>query len=237
MSRISSPDCSEPASSDLLRMASGIGSKRRGALTRGLRHRWFRWWQNMGVPCPPAVDDLLERWQEPQRAYHTFGHLAHCLSVYDRCPYRDPLVELSLWFHYAVYDPRSAENELRSADLACQVMEAAGLLSTQREIVKRCILATRHRDPPGDDAEKLTLDVDLAILGSGRSRYARYEHGIRTEYAWVPLQDYRRERGRILQRFLTQGDLFHLPWFQRRFGAKVGGNLQWSLRHLETLHG
>ena len=164
----------------------------------------------MGVQRPPSCDDLLGRWQEPHRAYHTTEHLAHCLAVYDRSPYREPLVELSLWFHDAVYDPRSSTNEADSADLADQVLKSVGLQESERDTVKRCILATRHREPPRDTLEALTLDVDLGILGSGRRRYARYERGIRIEYVWVPGDDYQRERGRILHRFLTHRDLFNL---------------------------
>ena len=206
-------------------------------LERGLRFRWTRLWQRIGVQTPPSCDDLLERWQEPHRAYHTLEHLAHCFSVYDRSPYRYPLVELSLWFHDAIYDPRSATNEADSAELADHVMQSVGLQESQRDTVKRCILATRHRDPPQNALEGLTLDVDLVILGAGRRCYTRYERGIRTEYAWVPGDDYRRERGRILHRFLTHRDLYQLPWFRRRYSVKAKANLRWSLRYLGADHG
>jgi predicted metal-dependent HD superfamily phosphohydrolase len=194
-------------------------------------------WRRLGASVIPDVEGLLLRWAEPQRAYHSTAHLAHCLAIYDRNPLRDARVEMALWFHDAVYDPRAGDNEERSVELFRDQACAAGLSQVESATVAGCILATRHRDPPADLAQALTLDIDLAILGETRRRFDRYEAAIRAEYAWVPGEAYRRERGRILALFAARRDLFTTPWFRRRYMSRAQTNLQRAVRRLEPGHG
>jgi predicted metal-dependent HD superfamily phosphohydrolase len=200
----------------------------------GLRKRWPSLWQRLGTSSIPDPSDVLACWAEPQRHYHTTAHLAHCLGTYDRNPLRDARVELALWFHDAVYDPHAGDNEERSAELARSVAGAAGLKTETIDVVAGCILATRHREPPTNVAQALTLDVDLAILGETRRRFDRYDAAIRAEYAWVPEETYRRERGRILAGFAKRDDLFTTPWFRvlHRTGIGIHVDLGLSLIHI-----
>jgi predicted metal-dependent HD superfamily phosphohydrolase len=194
-------------------------------------------WQRLGASSIPGPSDLLACWAEPQRCYHTTAHLVHCLATYDRNPLHDARVELALWFHDAVYDPHATDNEERSAELARSVAVTAGLTPETIDVVVGCILATRHRVPPTDAAQALTLDVDLAILGDTRRRFELYDAAIRAEYAWVPEETYRRERGRILADFAQRDDLFTTPWFRRRYMVQARANLLCAVRRLETGHG
>jgi predicted metal-dependent HD superfamily phosphohydrolase len=203
----------------------------------GLHLRWPAVWQRLGASSIPDVGDLLQRWAEPQRRYHTTAHLAHCLATYDRNPLRDARVELALWFHDAVYNPHGSDNEERSAELARSVAATAGLTSETIDVMTGCIMATRHREPPTDAAQALTLDVDLAILGETRRRFDRYDAAIRAEYAWVPEETYRRERGRILAGFAKRDDLFTTPWFRCRYMDQARANLQRAVRGLAAAHG
>jgi predicted metal-dependent HD superfamily phosphohydrolase len=203
----------------------------------GVHLRWPVVWQRLGAASIPDVSDLLHRWAEPQRCYHTTAHLAHCLATYDCNPLRDARVELALWFHDAVYNPHASDNEERSAELARLVATPAGLTPETIDVVVGCILATRHREPPANAAQALTLDVDLAILGETRRRFDRYDAAIRAEYAWVPEEAYRRERGRILAGFARRDDLFTTPWFRRRYLDTARANLRRAVRRREAAHG
>lgn len=114
----------------------------------GLRARWPRQWLSLGATAIPDVSPLLAGWAEPHRHYHSITHLSHCLATYDRNPLRDARVELALWFHDAIYDPKASDNEQRCADWARKVGKSAGLTAEAIEVVATCILATRHREPP-----------------------------------------------------------------------------------------
>ena len=64
---------------------------------------------------------LVRAYGEPQRAYHSLQHLEECLSVFDEAKgfmQQPDLIEMALWFHDAVYDPKSSENEALSAAMA-----------------------------------------------------------------------------------------------------------------------
>jgi predicted metal-dependent HD superfamily phosphohydrolase len=201
-----------------------------------LRLRWPTLWQHLGASSIPDVGDLLQRWNEPHRHYHTSAHLAHCLATYDRNPLRDARVELALWFHDAVYDPQARDNEERSAGLARAVAATACLAPAIIDVVVGCILATRHREPPASAAQALMLDVDLAILGEARRRFDRYDAAIRAEYAAVPEETYRRERSRILASFAQRVDLYTTPWFRGRYLERARANLLRAKRRLEGAH-
>jgi len=57
--------------------------------------------------------DLIARWNEPQRHYHTANHLAAVLEVIDEFADRAAdadAVRLAAWYHDAVYDPRRMDN-------------------------------------------------------------------------------------------------------------------------------
>jgi predicted metal-dependent HD superfamily phosphohydrolase len=63
-----------------------------------------------------VLDDLLGRFREPHRRYHTVKHLASVLATADELlqdvAVPDPgAVRLGAWFHDAVYDPGSDRNE------------------------------------------------------------------------------------------------------------------------------
>ncbi|MBK8092898.1 MAG: hypothetical protein IPK32_13165 [Verrucomicrobiaceae bacterium] len=174
---------------------------------------------------------LMEAWQEPQRAYHALQHLAECLGWLDRVqeevqmPNRDA-VELALWFHDAVYDPRAADNEERSAEMACECLDA-----TLANEVRRMILVTRTHRAECED-ELWMVDIDLAILGAERSRFDEFERQIRAEYAWVPEALYREKRAEILRGFLERGKLFQTAFFRERLEDRARENLR---RLIESL--
>ena len=150
-------------------------------------------------------DDLLRRYAEPHRRYHTIDHIRDVVSLLEP----DPLVEFAAWFHDAIYDTRRSDNEERSAELAASAMRELEFADEEIDLVARAIRATAKHEA-GDLPPKMLafLDADLAILGSDPARYDRYAQQIREEYAWVPEDVYRRERARILGAFLDRPRIY-----------------------------
>ena len=200
--------------------------------------RWERLWRlaTNQPPPPESFAQLAARYAEPQRHYHGQRHLADCLAEFDaiRTRVARPVaVELALWFHDAVYDPRAPDNEERSAQLAVDWLLAAGAEAALTERVRQLVLATKKHDVAGDEDAPWLLDVDLSILGQVPERFWEYERQIREEYAWVPQPAFAAGRAGILRGFLARPHIYQTDGFRERLEGPARRNLQASIRRLE----
>ena len=197
---------------------------------------WSRTWRRVGAKPPPGLlDELLARYAEPHRSYHTMQHLRECFATLEPASHlaaRLGEVELALWFHDAIYDTRATDNEARSARWAEEALAAGGAGADTAARVRDLVLATRHTTAPEGEDTKLLVDVDLAILGAPEPRFAEYEAQVRQEYAWVPEDAFRQRRTRILQSFLDRPSIYSTPWFAERLEDRARTNLARSLRKL-----
>jgi predicted metal-dependent HD superfamily phosphohydrolase len=159
--------------------------------------------------------DLLARYAEPHRHYHTAAHLARVLRMIDDLADDQDLflVRLAAWFHDAVYaiPPGQVPNEEASARLAVRQLSRAGLEQEELTEVARLVRLTASHVPGSRDPEgELLCDADLAILAAPPHEYAEYAAAIRAEYAAVPEQVFVAGRLEILTT-LGEGELFHTP--------------------------
>ena len=197
---------------------------------------WLKTWDQLGLwGSHEDFSDLLNRYRESHRAYHTMQHLCECfdhLTTARHLACRIGEVELALWFHDAVYDPRRNDNEELSRDCAQEVLLNARAGGDVMSRVENLILATRHTSVVTDCDAKLLVDVDLAILGSEPTRFDEYEQQVRQEYAWVPEDAFRTGRSRILAQFLARPRIYFTDWFFNRLELAARANLQRSLEML-----
>ncbi|MEU6101550.1 HD domain-containing protein [Streptomyces flaveolus] len=189
-----------------------------------------------GPDPAPYADNLLARWQEPQRRYHTLAHLTAVLDRVDELEqYADDpdAVRLAAWFHDAVYLPERSENEERSARLAERALPEAGVPADRTAEVARLVRLTVSHDPADDDRDGQVLcDADLAILASPPSAYAAYTAAVREEYHFVPNDAFREGRAAILRQLLGLPRLFRTPYGQREWEATARYNLAGELEML-----
>ncbi|WP_297770202.1 N-methyl-D-aspartate receptor NMDAR2C subunit [uncultured Alcanivorax sp.] len=188
------------------------------------------------LPDPePTWQQLVNHYSEPHRHYHTLDHVAACLGWLDH--YRhlaaDPLsLELALWAHDVIYDPRASDNEARSADWFAQHFAGSYLTDQQRARVHELILATIHPHPPTDPDMALLQDIDLSILGADAELYDRYEGWIRKEYDFVPEAAFRKGRSAVLESFLDQGVIYHTAELREKLELPARENLCRALKNL-----
>lgn len=206
-----------------------------------LRARWTRALEGVrgpgGGPDPvPYADNLLRRWQEPQRRYHTLAHLTAVLDHVDVLEeYADDpdAVRLAAWFHDAVYRPERSENEERSARLAERALPEAGVSDGKTAEVARLVRLTVTHDPAdGDRNGQVLCDADLAILAAPPSAYAAYTAAVREEYHFIPGAAFREGRAAVLRRLLALPALFRTPYGAEHWEAAARHNLT---SELETL--
>ncbi|WP_234542486.1 HD domain-containing protein [Streptomyces shenzhenensis] len=184
------------------------------------------------------ADELLRRWQEPQRRYHTVAHLVAVLDHVDVLEeYADEpdLVRLAVWFHDAVYLPDRSTNEERSARLAERALPEAGLPARQTAEVARLVRLTVTHDPaPGDRNGEVLCDADLAILAAPPAAYAAYTAEVREEYHFVPNDAFRAGRSAVLRQLLVLPQLFRTPYGRTEWEPTARYNLTAELEMLST---
>lgn len=195
-----------------------------------LRHRW----RALGIGREELGEELLQRWSEPHRAYHTPVHLLHCLASIDELAARVGLgppsleVKLAAWFHDAVYDGVPGKDEQDSADLAEYAL--GGDLGDE---VARLVLLTRNHEVKQHDHDgTILVDADLAILATYSARYWRYVHDVRAEYARFSNEDWRIGRSRLIRHFLDRERIFATDGGHAIWGANAKENLQHELSSL-----
>jgi predicted metal-dependent HD superfamily phosphohydrolase len=190
-----------------------------------------------GSPAPaPFGDELLRRWSEPQRRYHTLSHLAAVLDVADELADEAEdadAVRLAAWFHDAVYAPDRSENEERSARLAERVLPEAGVpAAVTAEAARLVRLTTTHEAAEGDRNGAVLSDADLAVLGGSPTAYAAYAAAVREEYSFVPDAAFRDGRAAILRQLLDLPRLYSTAAARSRYGAAARTNLMTELNAL-----
>ncbi|MFJ7127380.1 hypothetical protein [Streptomyces sp. NPDC098101] len=192
-----------------------------------------------GPDPAPYGRNLLARWAEPQRRYHTVDHLRAVLDRVDELTDQGgeggelELVRLAAWFHDAVYRPDRSENEERSALLAEKALAEAGLTPHEVAEVARLVRLTVTHDPADGDLNGETLcDADLAILASAPDTYARYAAAVREEYAFVPEDTFREGRAAVLRHLLDLPRLFRTPYGAAVWEEKARENVERELKEL-----
>ena len=170
----------------------------------------LRRWRNLFPEADTTFAELVTRYREPARHYHTLDHVRAVLDRIDALwPDAPQALPLAAWLHDIIYDPRAADNEERSADYARALLPTLGVSATTTDETARLILLTRSHEADADDrAGRTLLAADLAILAADAPAYYAYADAIRREYAWVPEPDYRAGRCRILERFLVRPRIF-----------------------------
>lgn len=78
---------------------------------------------------PKEIDrlwqDIVMRYGEPQRAYHTLNHIEQLLVQFENIKHvlSEPhIIALVLYYHDVIYDPTRSDNELKSAELATDAL-------------------------------------------------------------------------------------------------------------------
>lgn len=203
-----------------------------------LQSSWKRCWIGLHAQGDglSLMQELLSAYSEPQRKYHTVQHLSECLALFERhldLAIEPAEVEISLWFHDAVYDVKASDNELKSSEWAEAELRKAGVSADRIERIRNHILATRHSVLPQGQDQMLLVDIDLSILGALRPRFMEYEEQVRAEYSWVPAPLFRSKRRAVLAEFLARNPIYNTPRLREALEHQARENLAWSLEQLD----
>jgi predicted metal-dependent HD superfamily phosphohydrolase len=213
-------------------------------IDRTLRERWTALAGPGNAACG---QDLVARYREPHRRYHTTEHLAFMLDVIDLLADEaadDAAVRYAAWFHDAVYEIEAGSgsaaacvsNEERSARLAEAALPELGVADELVAEVGRLVRLTAGHDPAAGDRNGAVLcDADLAVLGGSPEQYRRYREQVREEYQQIPDELYRPGRAAILRGLLALPELYRTERARKQFGTAAMANLAAEIAALESV--
>lgn len=150
-------------------------------------------------------------YSESHRDYHNLRHIREmldCLQNYKAAILDYPMVYISCLYHDIVYDTHASDNEEKSVEFLEK--DFAGFLSKEQiNTCKEFIIGTKtHQYLQNNFDSKIFLDSDLLILGREQNRYIEYMDSIRKEYEWVEKELYKKERAKVMQKFLDRERIY-----------------------------
>ena len=204
-----------------------------------MKSRWLDLAQSLGMAEASAVEiwrELAAAYGADGRFYHNLTHIEHTLDVAEQL--REvavdfTAVQLALWFHDVVYDPRRSDNEAESAAYAVRVLRPFGVPDDLLAKVTTLILATQMHEATNDPDMWVVLDADLSILRAPPAQYDAYAQAIRQEYRFVPEEAYMAGRTAVLQKFLARKPFYLTAWMRELRDTAVYQNLSRELAKLK----
>ncbi|GAA1182349.1 DUF4031 domain-containing protein [Nesterenkonia xinjiangensis] len=205
-----------------------------------VRARLSRAWARL-LPADATTlgEELLERWSEPHRHYHSPAHLAAVLNAVGVLQRAGELPEhlrrsvlLAAWFHDAVYAGTAGQDEEDSARLAEDRLP--GLLPDGEvtEVARLVRLTATHDPHPADVAGAVLVDADLEVLGRAPTAYRRYADTVRRDYDHVPDHLFRQGRAQVLASLLERPLLYRTAAGRRLWEHAARENLSAELARL-----
>lgn len=202
-----------------------------------LRTRWhssISYFTNNANDAEAWYEQLRLIYTNPARQYHNLDHIKQILDwitiVREQFISADELLayQLAAWFHDAVYDTHRVDNEELSADYLESSARDLHLPRSITKLAREMILSTKTHETSSPAAAAF-CDCDLAILGSPLSVYEEYRQAIRGEYSWVPEDEYRSGRSKVLRRFLDRPAIYATPamhqWLEQTARRNLAGEL------------
>lgn len=198
-------------------------------------------WRELAGSTPEAVAvgaELLERWSEPHRRYHTLAHLRATLRAVDALheEARDAdRVRYAVWFHDAVYEGVPGQDERESAQLAERLLSLTGMESDRiHEVVRLIGVTATHRPQRWDTDGAVLSDADLSVLSAPAEEYLTYTAAVRAEYRHVSDEEFRGGRAAVLRSLLEAPRLFHTSFGRAYWEARARVNMLAELHRLNT---
>lgn len=213
--------------------------------------RWAKLCTRLNMPGAVALWDshIVPAYAEPHRAYHNMSHIDSCIAGVFAYMKDEPqavadLVELTLWFHDFIYDPKRSDNEEQSAGAMTALLKPHGIAESVLKDAVDLVLMTKTHEPRSapdhlrvNRAAYFVSDIDLSILGESPILYWAYEHAIRQEYSFVPEDVYVKGRDEVLTKLRNievEGRLFMVPLIQGIFNNQARQNLHHATAYLRT---
>jgi predicted metal-dependent HD superfamily phosphohydrolase len=171
--------------------------------------------------------DLLKRYSEEHRRYHTPAHIAHCLKLFDLASGKmdEPdAVEMSIWFHDAIYDAIASDNEERSAKY---FIRTCGNDIDREFQSKVCdlIMVTIHKEPPLTPDERYLVDIDLSSFGLPWKKFLEDSEAVREEFQHLSDEEFYPAQKKFLEKLVARQHFCFTKFFRDRHEKRARSNI------------
>ena len=196
---------------------------------------------------PKQIDrlwqNIVTRYGEPQRAYHTLNHIEQLLVQFESIKHilsEQHIIALALYYHDVIYDPTRSDNELKSAEFATDALSSYLNTEQCQHIHALIMMTANHQLDTLVDIDKYNdaaylLDMDLSILGMPWPTYKQYAKAIRQEYKHVADDSYRDGRTAVLQGLLAHPKLYLTDHYYSQLETQARDNIKHELTLLAAL--
>ncbi len=136
----------------------------------------------MDIVREEYVQDIIQKYNESHRYYHNWDHIEALMTGAEKCDILSDELFLSILFHDVIYDPKTKNNELRSADYFKKVCK-----HPNSKLIRKAIMSTKNH-VADSDLDKQLIKLDLQILKSESVDLIDFEHKIFKEfqcYDWL----------------------------------------------------
>jgi predicted metal-dependent HD superfamily phosphohydrolase len=204
----------------------------------------------MGIPrsyhIMDAYKEIVHRYCDPRRYYHTLEHIDYCLTEAQRIRFlfnRPNEAMLALIFHDIVREPGMAYdmeyNKVMSARLAKHMLTDIGMPDSSIQLVSRLIMVTAYHQSsisPSTPDEALIRDVDFSPIGLWEHDFVQNEKLIEKEDQYLQKgnkYDYYRKRAAFIDGVLKLPTIYYTRHFREQYEEIARNNLQNSLKRIE----
>ena len=153
-----------------------------------------------------SQEEILARWSEPHRAYHTIAHLAdlfRLINIHVELTQREKdMLTLAAIFHDIIYNPRRTDNEAQSAALFLNSVAMDKDSADIQEIAQ--IIRDTKDHVPSTHLSAIFSHMDMDIVRRPYPELVQWEAGIRHEYSHVPGIAYIVVRARFLGQMMKK---------------------------------
>lgn len=188
-------------------------------------------------PTHQLIYDMLHRWDEDHRYFHTQYHLNEILYLIKKLKGIVPdatITDLTAiaYFHDAIYDPKATDNEENSALFFKKFIEDETQLAWSKHpelerlnTIFHAIIDTKTHYPQSE-LSRIFCALDMyPISHYPFEKLLEYEHQIFKEYQFVDYSTYKETRIKVLQQFnkeYQRKELEHLIEYVKFRIPKVG---------------
>ncbi len=175
----------------------------------------------------PVYEELQRRYNELHRHYHTPDHISHCLRQLDLAAdlMEDAdAVEMAIWFHDAIYNPRACDNERKSAELFAGLLGAHVDPAFLRSVYD-LILVTAHPEQPRRLDEQFMVDIDLSSFALPWAEFKRDSDAVRKEYAHLSDERFFSNQIGFLRELIERPTFFCTDFFRARYETAARENI------------